>query len=88
MQKGEFKPKYLKVKKFLLDGSFVLSYVRRSDYTPSTISREMHDMYDKVSIHTASPVSQPLEGFASFYNPYQLLQSNQNPYRNPITSTM
>lgn len=73
LQKGEFKPKYVKVKKFLLDGSFVLSYVKRSDYTPSTISREMQDMYDKVSIHTTSPVSQTSEGFASFYNPYQLL---------------
>ena len=73
LQKGEFKPKYVKVKKFLLDGSFDLSYVRRSDYTPSTISREMHDMYDKVSIHIASPISQTLKGFTSFYNPYQLL---------------
>ena len=45
-------------------------------------------MYDKVSIHTASPISQTLEGFTSFYNPYQLLQIDQNPYRNPITSTM
>jgi len=52
-----FKPKYVKVKKYLPDGSFVLSYVRQSNYTPSTISREMQDMYDKVSIHTASPVS-------------------------------
>ena len=49
------------------------------------ISREMHDMYDKVSIHTTSHVSQTLEGFTSFYNSYQLLQTNQNPYKNPIT---
>ena len=57
LQKGEFKPKYVKVKKYLPDGSFVLSYIRRSYYTPSTMSREMQDMYDRVSIHTASPGS-------------------------------
>jgi len=45
-------------------------------------------MYDRVSIHTASPISQKLEGFTSFYNPYHLLQSKQNPYKNIITSTM
>jgi len=28
LQKGEFKLKYMKVKKYLLDGSFVLSYIR------------------------------------------------------------
>jgi len=88
IQKGEFKPKYMKVKKYLPNDSFVLSYVRRSDYTSSTISREMQDIYDRVSIHTASPISQNLEGFTSFYNPYQLLQPKQNPYKNPITSTM
>jgi len=88
LQKGEFKSKYVKVKKFLLDGSFVLSYIRRSNYTPSTISREIHDIYDKVYIHTTSLVSQNLEGFTSFYNLYQLLQSEQNPYKNLITSIM
>jgi len=34
----------------------------------------MQDMYDKVSIHIDSPMSQNLEGFTSFYNPCQLLQ--------------
>jgi len=86
LQKGEFKPKYVKVKKYLPGSSFVLSYVRRSDYTPSTMSREMQNMYDRVSIHTASPESQNLEGFTSFYNPYQLLRTEQNLHQNPITS--
>ena len=35
----------------------------------------MQDMYDKVSIHIASHVSQNLKRFTSFYNPYELLQS-------------
>lgn len=45
-------------------------------------------MYDKVSIHTTSPMSQNLEGFTSFYNPYQLLQPEQNPYKNLVTLIM
>jgi len=88
LQKGVFKLKYVKVKKFLLDGSFVLSYVRRLDYTPSTLSRYMQEMYDRVSLHTASSISQNLEGFTSFCNPYQLSQFEKNPYKNIISSTM
>jgi len=52
------------------------------------ISRDMQDMYDKISIHTTSSVSQNLEAFTSFYNPYQLLQLEKNPYKNLVTSIM
>lgn len=48
----------------------------------------MQDIYDGVSIHTASPISQNLEGFTSYYNPYQFLNPKQNPYKIPIESTM
>jgi len=48
----------------------------------------MQEMYDKVSLHIASLVSQDLEGFTSFYNPYQLSQFEQNPHKNIISSIM
>lgn len=57
LQKVLFKPKYIWVKKFLPNDSFVFSNVRWSDYTPSIISKEMQDIYDKMSIHIASPIS-------------------------------
>lgn len=41
-----------------------------------------------MSIHTTIPISQNLERFTSFYNPYQLLHSEQNPYKNLITPIM
>lgn len=57
LQKGVFKPNYIQFKQYKLNNSFILSYVRRSYYTPSTISREMKEDYDRASIHMASPAS-------------------------------
>jgi len=84
LQKGSFKPKYTHVKQYKPNASLILSHVRRANYSLSTISREMQDDYDRVSIHTTSPTSKKLEGFTTYYNPYQLLNPNQITYKDLV----
>lgn len=48
----------------------------------------MQDDYDRVSICTTRPMSQNLEGFTTYYNPFLLLNLDQISYKDLVELTV
>lgn len=65
----------------------VQSYLRRDDYTSSTISRQMEEFDDRISIHIATPTLESRNHARGYNNPCYVLKSNTptplSSYRTP-----
>ena len=89
LQNDPFKSKYDHVMRYLPDEHLFQSYIRRDDYTPSTISRRMNEFNDRILIHTVTPAPEPRSHARVYNDAYYILETNTpTPRTSYASSTM